>query len=69
MSTDTKGVKIVAGTFFQQLRAMGYTPNQMIGIANELLDLVAGEIRDRKKAAEAAMPLPEAAPQDLRRTL
>ncbi|HLL54727.1 MAG TPA: hypothetical protein VK447_14335 [Myxococcaceae bacterium] len=52
MSTETKPVKLVAGTFFQELRSMGYSPNQMIGIANELLDLVAGEIRERKNARE-----------------
>lgn len=67
MSTDTKGVKIVAATFFQQLRSAGYTPNQMIGIANELLELVTCEIRDRKKAAEEALPPPETS-QDLRPT-
>jgi hypothetical protein len=60
VSTETKPVKLVAGTFFQELRSMGYTPNQMIGIANELLDLVAGEIRERKNARETLPPPAEA---------
>lgn len=51
MSTDTKGTKIVARTFFQQLRSSGYTPNQIIGIASELIELVTCELRDREKAA------------------
>ena len=33
MSTDKKGTKILARTFFTQLRAGGYTPNQILDIA------------------------------------
>ena len=40
MSTDKKGTKILARTFFNQLRSGGYTPNQIIDIATELIDLV-----------------------------
>lgn len=50
MSTDQKGTKILARTFFNQLRAGGYTPNQIIGIATELIDLVASEIREADKS-------------------
>ncbi len=50
MSTDQKGTKILARTFFNQLRAGGYTPNQIIGIATELIDLVASEIRESDKS-------------------
>lgn len=49
MSTDKKGTKILARTFFTQLRAAGYTPQQIIGVATELLDLVTTEIRDGDK--------------------
>jgi len=55
MSTDQKGTKILARTFFNQLRAGGYTPNQIIGIATELIDLVASEIR----AADKPIPSEE----------
>lgn len=54
MSTDQKGTKILARTFFNQLRAGGYTPNQIISIATELIDLVASDLRDSDKA----MPSP-----------
>jgi hypothetical protein len=53
MSTDQKGTKILARTFFNQLRAGGYTPNQIIGIATELIDLVASEIRESDKSVPA----------------
>jgi hypothetical protein len=54
LSTDRKGTKILARTFFNRLRAAGYTSNQIIGIATELVDLVANEIREADKS------LPEA---------
>jgi hypothetical protein len=52
MSTDKRGTKILARTFFNQLRATGYTSNQIIGIATELIDLVTCELRDEKPAPE-----------------
>jgi hypothetical protein len=50
MSTDKKGAKILARTFFNQLRAGGYTPSQIIAIASELIDLVTCELRDDASA-------------------
>lgn len=63
MSTDQKGTKILARTFFNQLRAGGYTPNQIISIATELIDLVASDLREADKtlpspAIDEARPLP-----------
>lgn len=49
MTTDKKGTRILARTFFNQLRAGGYTPNQIIDIASELIDLVAHDIREGDK--------------------
>ncbi len=51
MSTDKKAGRILARTFFNQLRASGYSQNQIIGIATELIDLVAVDIREADKAA------------------
>ncbi len=59
MSTDPKGPKILARTFFNQLRASGYTQNQIIGIAAELIDLVTLDIKDGEKLA-ATLPASEA---------
>jgi hypothetical protein len=53
MSTDKRGTKILARTFFNQLRGSGYTSNQIIDIASELIDLVTCEIRDTEKAPPA----------------
>lgn len=46
MSTDKQGAKILARTFYSQLRASGYTANQVIGVATELLDLVTEELKE-----------------------
>ncbi|MBE4752714.1 hypothetical protein G4177_31605 [Corallococcus sp. ZKHCc1 1396] len=61
VSTDQKGTRILARTFFNQLRAAGYTPHQVIGIATELLELVTTDLREGDKAG-ATQPTPEAAP-------
>ncbi len=59
MSTDKKAGRILARTFFNQLRASGYSSNQVIGIATELIDLVAEDIRESDKPA----PPPQAEAQ------
>ena len=53
MSTDAKATKILARTFFNQLRSSGYTPTQVIAVATELIDLVATDIRDADKGPVA----------------
>ena len=53
MSTDAKATKILARTFFNQLRSSGYTPTQVIAVATELIDLVATDIREGDKAPSA----------------
>jgi hypothetical protein len=49
MSTDKKGTKILARTFFTQLRAGGYTPNQILDISSELIELVTSEMKELTK--------------------
>lgn len=49
MSTDKKGTKILARTFFTQLRAGGYTPNQILDISSELIELVTTEMKESSK--------------------
>jgi hypothetical protein len=53
VSTDKKGMKILARTFFNQLRASGYTPHQIIEISTELLDLVSTGVRENDKTVPA----------------
>src|ERR1044072_5745420 len=50
MSTDKRGTKILARTFYGQLRTSGYSSNQIIDLATELLDLVTCELRDGDRA-------------------
>ncbi|MFL5346771.1 MAG: hypothetical protein ACJ8AT_18470 [Hyalangium sp.] len=62
MSTDQKGPRILARTFFAQLRSSGYTPHQIIGIATELLDLVTEELKQGEKPADVAQVTTETTP-------
>jgi hypothetical protein len=62
LSTDQKGPRILARTFFTQLRSTGYTPHQIIGIATELLDLVTEELKQGDKSADVAQVTTEPAP-------
>ena len=57
MNQDRKGTKILARTFFTQLRAGGYTPNQILDIATELIDLVTTDMKEMK--VEEAQQKPE----------
>lgn len=54
VSTDAKATKILARTFFNQLRSSGYTPTQVIAVATELIDLVATDIRGADKGPAAS---------------
>ena len=62
--TDKRGTKILARTFFNQLKSGGYTPNQIVGIASELIELVTQELREGDKTVPRETP----APTELRRT-
>ena len=63
MSTDRKGTKILARTFFNQLRAGNYTSHQIIDIATELIDLVTTDLREGDKIIRAPA---DPAPSDVR---
>ncbi|MHB8879157.1 MAG: hypothetical protein ACYC8T_36115 [Myxococcaceae bacterium] len=56
MSTDKKGTKILARTFFNQLRAGGYTPNQILEISTELIDLVTTNLQADRAPAQEVKP-------------
>lgn len=58
MSTDKKGTKILAHTFFAQLQAGGYTTNQILDIATELIDQVTCNLKDVKVDAAATQENP-----------
>jgi hypothetical protein len=46
-SLDTRGTQILAKSLFKELRGSGYTPNQILSLSTELIDLVTKDIKDR----------------------
>jgi len=62
MSTDSKGTKILARTFFNQMRSAGYTSNQIIGVATELIDLVTSDLKMHRPEVEVTATGTEARP-------
>jgi len=63
MRSDKKSTKILARSFFMQLREGGYTQNQVLDIASELLALVAMEAQNPPPPQEVApSPTPPLSP-------
>ena len=55
-SLDSRGTQILAKSLFKELRGSGYTPNQILSLSTELIDLVTKDIKDR-----SSLPTDEAA--------
>ncbi|WP_143177462.1 hypothetical protein [Cystobacter ferrugineus] len=60
MNANKQKTRLLAQTFFNQLRADGYTPMQIIGMATELLDLVSEDLKGVQ--ANVAQVSPESRP-------
>lgn len=43
--TDGKGVTILARSLFRQMRQQGYSPEQIINLSSELIELVREDLR------------------------
>jgi hypothetical protein len=56
---DAKGTQILAKSLFKELRGSGYTPNQILSLSTELIDLVT---QDLKSAHEGPHPASLAPP-------
>ena len=50
---DAKGTKILAKSLFKELRASGYTANQVLSLSTELIDLVTQDLRAQGDATAA----------------
>jgi hypothetical protein len=50
MSTDRNGHRALAKAFFEQLRESGYSQNQIIDAASELIDLVTHDLKAQAPA-------------------
>ncbi len=44
--SGSSGPKILARSFYRELREGGFSPTQILAASNELLDLVTQELRD-----------------------
>jgi hypothetical protein len=58
---DAKGTKILAKSLFKELRASGYTANQILGLSTELIDLVTQDLRAQGEVRAAGENSAEAA--------
>ena len=58
---DAKGTKILAKSLFKELRASGYTANQVLSLSTELIDLVTQDLRAQGDATPREEPLERAA--------
>jgi hypothetical protein len=49
---DVKGTKILAKSLFKELRGNGYSPNQILSLSTELIDLVTQDIKGTSSITE-----------------
>ena len=47
---DAKGTRILAKSLFKELRGNGYSPNQILSLSTELIDLVTKDLRGEQSA-------------------
>jgi hypothetical protein len=50
---DVKGTQILAKSLFKELRGSGYTPNQILSLSTELIDLVTQDLKAGQGAPHA----------------
>lgn len=47
---DPEGVRILARSFYRELREGGCSPKQILAASNEILDLVTKDLREKPQA-------------------
>jgi hypothetical protein len=45
------GARILARSFYKELRASGYTPKQLLALSTELIDLITRDLQAERKGA------------------
>ena len=45
------GARILARSFYRELRSSGYTPKQLLSISTELIDLITQDLQAERKGA------------------
>jgi hypothetical protein len=51
-SHDARALRILAKTMYRELRQSGLAEEDVMSVAGELLSLVAGEVKDRRRSPE-----------------
>ena len=51
---DPRSLKILAKSFYRELRGRGYAEREVVALAGELLGLVSTEVRERREGAVVA---------------
>ncbi len=49
-SSDPRALRILAKTIYRELRSSGLAEQDVMSVAGELLSLVAGEVKDRRRS-------------------
>jgi broad-specificity NMP kinase len=57
---DVKGTRILAKSLFKELRGNGYSPNQILNLSTELIDLVTQDLRIEHAGEGVPEPILEA---------
>jgi hypothetical protein len=55
-SHDPRALRILAKTIYRELRQGGLLEEDVMSLASELLGLVAGEVKDRRRSADRFSP-------------
>ena len=59
---DIRATRILAKTLFKELRGNGYSPNQILSLSTELIDLVTKDLKEEQQGTPPRVaPLGEAA--------
>jgi hypothetical protein len=45
------GARILARSFYKELRASGYTPKQLLSLSTELIDLITQDLKSERRGA------------------
>jgi len=49
------GARILARSFYKELRSSGYTPRQLLALSTELIELITQDLqKDRREAVKGA---------------
>lgn len=55
--TNAKGTRILAKSFFKELRENGYTHQQILALSTELIDLVTREVKSEESEPPPPTPI------------